>query len=126
MKVTYVDKLKYTYLAFSNSYPYKYTIFQQYIGSNILVEDCHGGTFNLGRLSSRLEETLLLQHLILVAAGTGFTPMAKVLQYFVAAAQQSAEKNNRKSASSFATFLNFNKRSNDIIWKELRYSSDCC
>ena len=89
-----------------------------------MVEDCHEGTFNLGRLSSRLEETLALQHLILVAAGTGFTPMAKVLQYFVAVSQKSAEKHNRKSSSSFATFLNFNKTSNDIIWKELRYSID--
>ena len=92
-----------------------------------MVEDCHEGTFDLGRLSSRLEETLPLQHLILVAAGTGFTPMAKVLQYFVA--QKSAEKQNRKSSSSFATFLNFNKTSNDIIWKELRYIidfTDCC
>ena len=90
-----------------------------------MVEDCHEGTFNLGRLSSRLEETLPLQHLILVAAGTGFTPMAKILQYFMAVAQRSAEKDNQKSSPSFATFLNFNKTSNDIIWKELRYSIDC-
>ena len=94
-----------------------------------MVEDCHEGTFNLGRLSSRLEETLPLQHLILVAAGTGFTPMAKILQYFVAVAQKSVEKDNQKSSPSFATFLNFNKTSSDIIWKELRNIIDyidCC
>ena len=89
-----------------------------------MVKDCHEGTFDLGHLSGRL--TLPLQHLILVAAGTGFTPMAKVLQYFVAVAQKPAEKHNQKSSSSFATLLNFNKTSNDIIWKELRYSIDCC
>ena len=67
---------------------------------------------------NNLNESNLLRHLVLVAAGTGFTPMPKLLQYFVAFINEKAFNQNKDIPCS-VTFLCFNKTLNDIIWKEL-------
>ena len=90
-------------------------------GSTVLVGGCHEGNFNVSRLgycSSTDLEGETLRHLVLVAAGTGFTPMPKLLQYFVAIVNEKAGKLKTALPSSL-TLLFFNKTFEDIIWKEL-------
>ena len=83
--------------------------------------NCHEGHFNLGIFANTIkneEESNILRHLVLVAAGTGFTPMPKILQYFVALINEKASK-EKKPIPSSVTFLCFNKTLKDIMWKEL-------
>ena len=82
---------------------------------------CHEGHFNLAVFNNGRQKSMknnILRHLVLVAAGTGFTPMPKVLQYFVAFINKTATKQNKMIPSS-ATMLFFNKTLKDIIWEEL-------
>ena len=91
------------------------------IGSNILMGECYEGHFNVNHLTTiNLDDKIdnPLTHLILVSAGTGFTPMPKLLQYFVAYVNETATKQNIRVPSS-VTLLCFNKTAKDIIWKEL-------
>ena len=49
--------------------------------------ECYEGHFDVGRLANRdskMQPGNPLRHLVLISAGTGFTPMPKLLQYFVA------------------------------------------
>ena len=62
------------------------------------------GTFNSSRLSST-------RHVLLIAAGTGFTPMAKVIRDLL-----SCELDDQEPRST--TLLFANKREQDILWKE--------
>ena len=83
--------------------------------------ECYEGHFNIGRLGNLGSDDKTdssLTHLILVAAGTGFTPMPKLLQYFVAYRNENATKRKIVQPSS-VTLLCFNKTTKDIIWKEL-------
>ena len=87
----------------------------------MLMANCHEGHFNRGIFSDNVKnakQSSVIRHLLLVAAGTGFTPMPKLLQYFVAFINEKASKLNKAIPSS-VTFLCFNKTLNDIIWKEL-------
>ena len=95
-----------------------------YLGSQLSISD-HDGSFDVSRLwnwYSSANKTEELRHLILVAAGTGFTPMPKLLQYF--AARNTNAPNWASKSDRTATILIFNKTSKDIIWKEL--SKELC
>ena len=87
----------------------------------MLMANCHEGHFNHGVFCNDVrngKQSNIIRHLLLVAAGTGFTPMPKLLQYFVPFINEKASKLNKAIPSS-VTFLCFNKTLNDIIWKEL-------
>jgi hypothetical protein len=89
-----------------------------------LIGEFYEGHFNVGHLANGGSDDKTdnpLTHLILVSAGTGFTPMPKLLQYFVAYVNETVTKRNIKLPSS-ATLLCFNKTTKDIIWKELSYN----
>ena len=91
------------------------------LGAKILMGICHEGHFNVAVFNNGRQKSMknnILRHLVLVAAGTGFTPMPKLLQHFVAFINNTASKQNRKIPSS-ATMLFFNKTLKDIIWEEL-------
>ena len=47
-----------------------------FLGDSLSVSTVYSGDFELSRLSS-------VSHLVLVAAGTGFTPMAGLIQYML-------------------------------------------
>ena len=66
----------------------------------------HTGNFAPARLAS-------VDRLVLIAAGTGFTPMASVIQYFHFRSVRSPGKVKKE-----AVLLFFNKTRQDIIWKE--------
>ena len=72
-------------------------------GCTILLSDTLGG-FDRNRLKS-------VRHLVLAFAGTGFTPMVKVLREFCNLVEDAESKNT-------LTILCFNKTVKDIIWKE--------
>ena len=76
------------------------------LGSTILLSDTKG-TFDCSILKTEI------RHLLVVYAGTGMTPMVKVIMEFINAAQGS--KSNDKYTLSL---LCFNKTVKDIIWKE--------
>ena len=84
--------------------------------------ECYEGHFNVDHLATHGSDDQIdtpLTHLILVSAGTGFTPMPKLLQYFVAYVNETATKQNIRIPST-VTLLCFNKTTKDVIWKELR------
>ena len=70
------------------------------IGSSILVSDTQG-SFDKNILKN-------VCHLVIVYAGTGFTPMVKVLKEFLSCV---------KNSPNTLTIISFNKSSEDIIWK---------
>jgi len=73
------------------------------LGSSILVSDTQG-TFDCNLLKN-------IRHLLLVYAGTGFTPMVKVIKEYL--------NNAERVKDQFTlTLITFNKTSKDIIWKE--------
>ena len=78
------------------------------VGSKILISN-HTGIFSPTKLAS-------IDRLIMVAAGTGFTPMAKLIQYFYFL--NAKNPGNDKSQKKEAILLFFNKTQNDIIWRE--------
>ena len=73
------------------------------IGSNILVSD------NLGFFDHNI--LFNVRNLVIVYAGTGFTPMIKVIKEFLNSSK------NKKSKCTL-TILSFNKTEKDIIWKD--------
>ena len=82
---------------------------------------CHEGHFNVAVFNNGRQKSMkndILRHLVLVAAGTGFTPMPKLLQHFVAFINKRASTQNKNIPSS-VTLLFFNKTLKDIIWEEL-------
>lgn len=68
------------------------------LGESLKISDPEG-KFDVSRLSS-------IQQLILLAAGTGFTPMAKVITA------------TRGLSGKSVTLLFFNKTEKDIIWRD--------
>ena len=87
--------------------------------------ESYEGHFNVGDLANRdsnMQPGSPLRHLVLISAGTGFTPMPKLLQYFVAHVNETASKRNMRLPST-VTLLCFNKTTKDIIWKELSYNA---
>ena len=76
------------------------------LGSTILLSDTKGN-FDCSILKTEI------RHLLVVYAGTGLTPMVKVIMEFINAAE--ASKSNNKYTLSL---LCFNKAVKDIIWKE--------
>ena len=79
-----------------------------FTGSQILVGN-HTGNFYPAKLAS-------VDRLVLVAAGTGFTPMASVIQYFHFRAVRNPGKGI--DTKKEVVLLFFNKTAQDIIWKE--------
>jgi len=73
------------------------------IGSELFVSDTEG-SFDRMILKN-------ICHLIVIYAGTGFTPMVKVIREFLAHIEKS-------SVESSLTILSFNKTEKDIIWKD--------
>ena len=73
------------------------------VGSTILVSDTQG-TFDRSILQH-------IRHLVVVYAGTGFTPMVKVIKEFLMYAENSTNQ-------STLTILSFNKSVKDVIWME--------
>ncbi len=77
-------------------------------GSNVLVSN-HSGNFVPTNLAS-------VDKLILIAAGSGFTPMAKVIQYFQYLTTKNPGKGNAHKKEVVLLF--FNKTQKDIIWRD--------
>ena len=73
------------------------------IGSNILLSD------NLGFFDHNI--LFNVRNLVIVYAGTGLTPMIKVINEFLRSTK------NKKSKCTL-TILSFNKTEKDIIWKD--------
>ena len=76
------------------------------LGSTILLSDTKG-TFDCSLLKKDV------RHLVVVYAGTGLTPMVKVIMQFI----NSAESSNSNDKYTL-TLLCFNKTIKDIIWSE--------
>ena len=73
-----------------------------FLGQSIPVSD-HIGDFNPSQISG-------INQLILLPAGTGFTPMTKLTQALLSTPDSSKKK---------ATMIFFNKTPNDIMWREI-------
>ena len=71
------------------------------IGQEILVSD-HSGDFDCH------SDWRSVKQLVMLVAGTGFTPMAKLIQHFL----------NSKGPEYKAMLLYFNKTEEDIIWRD--------
>lgn len=66
------------------------------------------GYYPVGKFDSRVLDSV--HQLIMLAAGTGFTPMPKVLQKFLLLSNHRSKRT--------ATLCLFNKTKNDIMWKD--------
>ena len=77
------------------------------IGSSIMVSDTKG-SFDRNILKR-------ICHLVVIYAGTGFTPMVKVVKEYLKHVENSSD-------TSTLSILSFNKSIEDIIWKEFMLS----
>jgi NAD(P)H-flavin reductase len=80
-----------------------------YAGETLLVSDHLGSFFPTINLDS-------VSQLILLAAGTGFSPMAKLIQTFLALPRHLAPP--QQWADSSVMLLFFNQTRADVIWRE--------